>query len=136
MITQHRSAVYILLPLIMLCLTNKWGRFIVAALLLIWIGIRVHHPEWSSVYTSFGRSILGRLTAFIAGGILSWTYQLEVGQRWLRKPLLADTIFFVSGAALLILLTYRCIETPFLKLKSHLPTRKAKSLAVGDAAAQ
>jgi peptidoglycan/LPS O-acetylase OafA/YrhL len=37
---------------------------------------------------------------------------------------------------LLAMLTYRYIETPFLKLKSRLPTRKTKSLAVSKAPVQ
>ncbi|MES1991178.1 MAG: acyltransferase [Pseudomonadota bacterium] len=97
---------YLLLPLVMLLLTNRWGRLALLALLIILIVVRFQNPGWSGDYSYFGLSILGRSTAFIAGGLVSWAYQTEGGHRLLRSRTFVNATFYLSGTALLTQLAY------------------------------
>lgn len=99
---------YLALPLLMLPLLHRYGRYVVALALVAWLGAYLyyfHQPAWLGDHTkrALQFSLFGRLPTFLVGVAAAWLVSQPVVVSCLRRQVLAWALMIGSGGALLLM---------------------------------
>jgi peptidoglycan/LPS O-acetylase OafA/YrhL len=100
---------YLVLPLFMIGLRHRIGRFIVLPLLATWAALHVwvfHSPELFARMGHFEGSLFGRAFAFIIGALAARLHRSSAFERFSATRFAPDAAVVLTGSALLSLLRW------------------------------
>lgn len=99
---------YLALPLLMLPLLHRYGRYAVLVVFLAWLGAYLyyfHQPVWLGDHTkrALQFSLFGRFPTFLAGIAAAWLVNLPWFSTRLRRQPVAWSLLLSSGLGLLLM---------------------------------